>query len=145
VNITEIPGLGELTIGGAGIWTLVVGLVYAWFRFRPIMRKLQIEEDSSLRETLMKRVQTLEESMVTQRKECQEEQEKLRKEYQLEQEELHQRIREQDKIIDGLQRQIIMFQITVGQALPPDQRSDAVNVMLDNLIRMGFDGSEPKQ
>jgi hypothetical protein len=126
--VDVIGEVQSLTPGAKGIYMILAVALVTLIKVWPILSKNKYEADGSLRADLLKRVSQLESDAVQARKDCIEEQEKL-----------HQRIREQDKIIDGLQRQIILFQITVGQALPPDQRSPAINGMLDQLMKLGLD------
>jgi septal ring factor EnvC (AmiA/AmiB activator) len=120
-------------LGTVPSWTLVGLAVMAVIKMRPLMARIKLDGDTSLRQDLLKRVEFLEEQRETDRKECVEAQDKLRRENAEETDKLHQRIREQEKVIDGLQRQLIMFQITVAEALPPERRSPEIADMIRRL------------
>lgn len=128
-----LPIVGSVTLGAAGIWTLVGTIVIAWFRLKPLMRKLQNEADGSLRGDLLKRIGALELQQVEDRRAFNEQREADRRACQDETEKLVTRIREQDRLIDGLQRQLIMFQLATGRALPPEVLSPQIQQMLETL------------
>jgi hypothetical protein len=128
-----VPYLGAVTPAGAGIWIIIGGLITAWFKFKPLMARLRNEADGSLRGDLLKRISALELQQVEDRKAHALEREKDRRDCQQETEKLNQRIREQDKLIDGLQRSLIMFQLASGRALPPEMRSPEIDRMMEAL------------
>ena len=47
---------------GLGMGAIFLALATAWAKFRPAMKKLETEEDSSLRGDLLKRISSLEEA-----------------------------------------------------------------------------------
>jgi hypothetical protein len=60
---------------------LALAVVTAWFKMKPAMRKIESEEDSSLRTDLLKRISQLETDMSAERKVHQEVLDAMRKEH----------------------------------------------------------------
>jgi hypothetical protein len=107
------------------------------------MAKLRNEADVSLRGDLLKRIGTLEIQQIEDRKLHAEQRESDRRDCQKETDSLRQRIREQDKLIDGLQRQLIMFQVATGRALPMGTISPEIEKMISTLSPL-FESEEEK-
>ncbi len=123
----------EVTPAAIGIWAGLIGAFVWWIRGAPDRALRRNEGDASLRGDLLKRISTLEETQSEDRKIHAEERRADRESCDKTTEELRQRIREQDKLIDGLQRQLIMFQVASGRALPLGERSPEIERMLSTL------------
>jgi hypothetical protein len=76
-------------LGTLPSWTLVGLALMAVIRMRPLMARIKLDGDTSLRQDLLKRVEFLEEQRETDRKECVEAQDKLRRENAEETDKLH--------------------------------------------------------
>lgn len=53
------------TLGTAGVWGLLLVIVVALVKVWPVLKKLKTDEDASLRETLLGRVESLEARLYT--------------------------------------------------------------------------------
>lgn len=93
--VSEI-GLPAGTLSG---WVLVAVVVLALVKAWPALRKLQIEEDGSLRGDLMKRIEALETRLADEQRACTEQLYEMRRDYEA-------RMAAQGRQIDDLQREI---------------------------------------
>lgn len=119
----------QLTPTAYGVWAIFgMGLIW-WIRGIPERRRARDEGDNSLRKDLLGRIETLERERALDRRD----RERERRECNDEQDRLRQLIRDQEKAIDGLQRQFILFQLTVGQAIPPDKMTPEIKAMIGRL------------
>ncbi len=115
--MNEVAILKAMTPGGWGIWTLVALAVLSLIKGWPVLRKIGLEGDTSLRRDLMSRVSKLESDLHEERVSCERELGSLRAE------------------IAGLHRQLIAFQLASGRPLPLDvpAADAAIERMLDRL------------
>ncbi len=132
--------IGDFSLGtpfqGATFATVIVAfLTYLGLRFKhgPDHTRAENERDSSLRGDLLNRIAVLEDNQISDRAEHAEARSKDRAACDAVTDELRQRIREQDKIIDGLQRHLIMFQVASGRALPLGEQSPEMEAMITSL------------
>jgi hypothetical protein len=132
--------LGAALTGSAAQWTLVGIAITSfftalgiWFKYGPDRTARRNEGDASLRSDLLSRISKLEEIQISDRATHAEERRLDRVLCDETTDELRQRIREQDKLIDGLQRQLIMFQVASGRALPLGQNSPEIEAMFSSL------------
>lgn len=86
---------------------LVGGVLVAVVRNVPALRKIKVEEDSSLRTDLMARIDHLEKQISDERRECDRELSTLRGEIKA----------MQDKM-DGLIRQLVAYQVAEARLMP---------------------------
>lgn len=93
------PLLAGIPTGTVSGWVLVAVVVLALVKAWPALRKLQIEEDGSLRSELMARITRLETDLSKERSDCANLIAELRKDYEA-------RIGAQGRQIDVLQREI---------------------------------------
>lgn len=88
---TEVEILKALTPGGVGVWTLVFLCLITLIRGWPVLKKISVEADGSLRADLLKRISDLETQaaqdrlafateMAAERKRCEDEIRELRQE-----------------------------------------------------------------
>lgn len=98
------------------------GIVVWWIRGMPARELAAIERikaqainDASLRTDLMARVSELEQQILDDRKFC------------------DAKIRDMQQRFDGVIRQFITYQLTVAQAIPPEQRGQHTAAMLETL------------
>lgn len=101
---------------------VAVAIIAAWKGL--IFRRA--DSDDSMRKDLLSRINQLETKMLEDRKACIEEQKFLQE-----------RIREQDSIIAGLQRQFIAAQVAWAQAIPPGSLTPAIEDMVRQLRDLG--------
>ncbi len=124
---------------GAASATVIIALIGAfgyWIRGTPDRLLRRNEADASLRGDLLSRIAKLEEIQIIDRERHAKERKEDREECDRTTEELRQRIREQDKLIDGLQRQLIMFQVATGRALPLGDHSPEMQQMVASLSKL---------
>lgn len=114
----------------AGIFGFCVRVYIAGAPARAVAKN---EGDASLRKSLMERIDKLEETQVTDRDRHADERRKDREECDIRNKELEDRIRKQNETIDGLQRQLIMFQVASARALPLGAPSPEMEAMLASL------------
>lgn len=91
--------MGELPLGSISGWTLVAVVLLAVIKGWPALKKLQVEEDGSLRSDLMARITKLEDELAVERKACAELIAEMRRDYEA-------RLAAQGRQIDDLQREI---------------------------------------
>ncbi|MGX7926447.1 hypothetical protein ACWPMX_07725 [Tsuneonella sp. HG094] len=106
------------TISG---WLLVsivlLGLIKAW----PVLKRLRVEEDGSLRGDLLQRIRALEEAMAEERRLCLHELAEMRRDYEG-------RLSAQSLQIDGLQRELYNLRLAsmthVSRIATPGEMAD---------------------
>lgn len=118
-----------------GIWSLLVTILSIVAVMWPKLRRINVDALTGMNMQLLKRVGELEKQMADQRRECEKEQRDLREEWSRERQAMRQQI-------EGLQRQIISYQVASGQPfplhLPPETRrmvDKIMNVMSDEQPR----------
>ncbi len=135
--------LGTVFQGGT-LLVVIGGMCIWWIRGAPDRAHRRNEGDASLRGDLLDRISKLESLQISDRERHERERSADRDACEKQTEELRQRIREQDKLIDGLQRQIIMFQVAAGRALPLTERSPEIEKMLASLSALCGATDQPK-
>ena len=113
--MAELPAiLRGLSLGTVSGWVLVAAVVLALVKAWPALKKLQVEEDGSLRSDLMARITKLEDELAVERKSCAELIAEMRRDYEA-------RLAAQGRQIDDLQREIYNLRRT---ALRMIERAD---------------------
>lgn len=147
----------QFTPTAYGVWAIFGLIAIWWIRGIPERRRAKDDGEGSLRRDLLKRIDALEaqqaqdrhehaEQREADRKACQDELNELRhesNEQRRESNELRQQIREQEKLIDGLQRQLILYQIAAGRAVPPSAEIDDMIKALGPILEKGFPFNPP--
>lgn len=121
--------LNEFTPASVSLVVAFAGVIVWWIRGMPARELAKIEglkargvSDASLRTDLMRRIGELERQLTETHTKCHEEQEALRGE-----------LRTMQQRFDGVVRQFITYQLHVAQAIPPEQKSEHINKMLESL------------
>lgn len=125
--MTVLPEAVQVGVGAAGGWGLLALIILALVKGWPALRKLQIEQDGSLRTDLLTRIKALEEALAKERRDCSELIADLRRELR---QEYEGRLAAQGRQIDELQREL--FEIRrIGMKAAEHARSGH----LDELVR----------
>lgn len=107
------PLIGQLPAGTLSGWVLVAVVLIALIKGWPALRRLQMEEDGSLRHDLLARITRLENDLAAERKSCADLIAELRKDYEA-------RIAAQGRQIDYLQRELFNLRASAATiVLPP--------------------------
>lgn len=99
---------GALPAGTVSGWVLVGVVVLALVKAWPALRRLQMEEDGSLRGDLLARITRLEDALSEERRTCAEQLAEIRRDYEA-------RLAAQGRQIDHLQRELYILR---AAALP---------------------------
>lgn len=138
---TEVPvdpagWLPPITFGGIGIWAVFLTLIVALVRIWPAIKKLQNESDASLRADLMKRVTELESRLQSEQTYWEERVRAEQKECDEKVRGLEGTVRDLTSRLEGVTRQFIQYQLAVGHAVSPIQRTPEMDEALSNLERV---------
>ncbi len=147
------------------IITGVIGMATLWIKIRPAMQRIKMEGDASLRTQLLERIGNLEKLAGEQSQRHSEIIAKIKYEHSEEIASVRKELREQHRSceeenrdlrnqITGLQRQMILWQMTTGQAMPlhisPEQQKtiDKILAAMGNpdrlsLIAAALEGGGP--
>lgn len=108
----ELPAILQgLTIGGAGVWVLVIIAITTAIKSWPILRKAQLEADGSFRHDLIGMVRVLRDEVAAERKSCDDRIAQQEARHQAEIERLENQVK-------GLARQFKQVQLSTGRAGP---------------------------
>jgi hypothetical protein len=106
---------GSFTPTTYSLWAIFAACVYLIIKMRPAMKKLQMEQDGSLRTDLLKRVGDLEMELAAERRDCE------------------RRLSKMQLKLDGAIRQMVSFQLMTAQLLPSGAVPPATLSMMKNL------------
>ena len=111
---------GTFTPTTYSLWAIFAACVYLIIKMRPAMKKLQMEQDGSLRTDLLKRVGDLETELATERRDCE------------------RRLGKMQQKLDGAIRQMVSFQLMTAQLLPtgtvPPATLNMMKTMTEDLL-----------
>lgn len=102
--------LQYLTLSSAGVWVLVAIAITTAIKSWPILRRIQLESDSSLRRDLLEEVRKLRADVISERRSCDERIEAQDKRHSAELAELRGEV-------NGLRRQLLQMQQMTGQPI----------------------------
>ena len=105
----------------AGAWASFFALLAVLVRTWPVLTRIRSERDGKIDDILIGRIDAADAEI---------------KELKADRAECERRTRSLQAQVDGLMRQLIQFQLTLGSALPPTSRSPEIDEMLENLKRI---------
>lgn len=126
MNLARLGFSPELTPGAIGIWTLLGVVVVALIRVWPLIQRLKNEATAAFRSDLLKRVTDLE----RQHHDCIEDNERIRRESAAREDKLRDDF---GKLIDGMRRQLLAYQLTVARYLPDLASSNHLEEVASSL------------